>query len=204
VNGTAQLTKTISPSSASNQNVIWSSSNPTVATVSSTGLVTAKANGSATITVRTADGGKTATTTVSVNEALKAVDLDNANRGTGISQFNYVGSGWVHGVSSSDPYFNQTVSFSNVANNYLTLSFTGNRIEFYSSKASHHGIVAISIDNGPETNVDLYAATRQNFVMAYNSGILTQGNHVLKVRVTGTGNAAGNGKYAIVDYVKVF
>lgn len=204
VNGTAQLTKTISPASASDQNVTWLSSNPTVATVSSTGLVTAKANGSATITVRTADGGKTATTTVSVNGALTAVDLDNANRGTNTNQFNYVGSGWVHGVSSSDPYFNRTVSFSNIANNYLTLSFTGNRIEFFSSKASHHGIVAISIDNGPETNVDLYAPSRQNFVMAYNSGILSQGNHILKVRVTGTGNSAGTGNYAIVDYVKVF
>ncbi len=204
VNGATQLTKSISPSSASDQNVTWSSSNPAVATVSATGLVTAKANGTATITVRTVDGGKTATTSVSVNGASTSVDLDNANRGTGTNQFNFVGSGWVHGVSSSDPYFNQTVSFSNIANNYLTLSFTGNRIELYSAKASHHGIIAISIDNGPETSVDLYAASRQNFVMAYNSGIIAQGNHILKVRVTGSRNGAGTGNYAIIDYAKVF
>ena len=204
VNGTTQLTKTISPSSASDQNVTWSSSNPTVATVSITGLVTAKANGTATITVRTANGGKTATTSVSVSGASTSVDLDNSNLGTANNQFNYVGSGWVHGVSSSDPYFNQTVSFSNIANNYLTLSFTGNRIELYSAKAAHHGIIAISIDNGPETNVDLYAASRQNFVMVYNTGMIAQGNHILKVRVTGTRNAAGTGNYAIIDYAKVF
>jgi hypothetical protein len=198
------LTKTISPSSASDQNVTWTSSNPAVATVGSSGLVTAKAIGSATITVRTVDGGKTAATSVSVNSPATAVDFDNASRGTSSNQFDYVGSGWVHGVSSSDPYLNQTVSFSNASNNFVTLSFTGSRIEFYSAKASHHGVVAISIDNGPETNVDLYAASRQNFVMAYNSGVLSDGNHILKIRVMGSRNAASTGAYAIIDYVKVF
>ena len=204
VNGTGQLTKTISPSSASNQDVKWTSSNPAVATVSATGLVTAKASGTAVITVQTLDGAKTATAAVTVNAPSSAVDFDNANRGSGSNQFNFVGSGWVHGVSSSDPYLNQTVSFSNAANNYMTLTFNGNRIEFYSAKASHHGIVAVSIDNGPETNVDLYAASRQNFVMAYNSGTLSQGNHTLKIRVTGSKNPAATGAYAIIDYVKVF
>jgi uncharacterized protein YjdB len=204
VNGTAQLTKTISPSSASDQNVTWTSSNTVVATVSSNGLVTAKASGTATITVRTVDGEKTSVSSVTVTASASSVDFDNANRGIGSNQFNYVGSGWVHGVSSSDPYLNQTVSFSNLANSFMTLTFTGSRIEFYAAKASHHGIIAVSIDNGPETNIDLYAATRQNFVMAYNSGDLPAGNHTLKIRVTGSKNAAATGTYAIVDYVKVF
>jgi uncharacterized protein YjdB len=67
VGGTQQLTATVSPSTASNQNVTWSSSNTSVATVSNTGLVTAVAAGSATITVRTSDGGYTATCSVTVN-----------------------------------------------------------------------------------------------------------------------------------------
>lgn len=65
--GTVQLIPTIAPSNASNTAVTWTSSSTSVATVSSTGLVTAVANGSATITVKTTDGAKTATTAITVN-----------------------------------------------------------------------------------------------------------------------------------------
>ncbi len=63
---TAQLTATVKPDNAPNKNVTWSSSAPNVATVDSGGEVTAVAPGTATITVTTADGGKTATCTVTV------------------------------------------------------------------------------------------------------------------------------------------
>lgn len=63
---TSQLTATVAPANATNKNVTWSSSNTAVATVSSNGLVTAVAQGSATITVTTQDGNKTATCTVAV------------------------------------------------------------------------------------------------------------------------------------------
>ena len=66
VGGTQQLTATVSPSDASNKAVTWKSGNTSVATVSDTGLVTAKATGTATITVTTVDGGKTATSTITV------------------------------------------------------------------------------------------------------------------------------------------
>ena len=71
-----QLTATIDPPEALNQNVEWSTSNKNVATVSSTGLVTAVATGNATITVTTKEGGKTATCEVTVKQfQLEAVDL---------------------------------------------------------------------------------------------------------------------------------
>lgn len=60
LNGTRQLTVSASPSGASNS-VSWSSSNSSVATVSSTGLVTAVSEGTATITA-----------TSTVNSAVKA------------------------------------------------------------------------------------------------------------------------------------
>ncbi|WP_226943438.1 Ig-like domain-containing protein [Pseudoprevotella muciniphila] len=63
----ATLIAIFSPANATNKNVTWTSSNPSVATVSN-GVVTAVANGTTTITVRTADGSnKTATCAVTVN-----------------------------------------------------------------------------------------------------------------------------------------
>lgn len=67
VGSTSQLTATVSPSTATNKTVTWSSSNQAIATVSTNGLVTAKAAGTATITVETENGGYTATCEITVN-----------------------------------------------------------------------------------------------------------------------------------------
>ncbi len=68
INGlsTTQLTAVVSPSNADNKAVVWSSSDENIATVSTTGLVSAVTEGTATITVATQDGGYTATCTVTV------------------------------------------------------------------------------------------------------------------------------------------
>jgi hypothetical protein len=139
-------------------------------------------------------------------------DIDNSVRGTAVHQFNFSGSGWVHATNTADPYFNKTVSYSNQASNTVTLSFVGNQIRLFSAKASHHGIMAVSLDNGPEVSVDLYAAVRQNNVIVYSAGsfssvtgvTIPEGNHTLKIRVTGTKNASSTGTYAMVDYVTVY
>ena len=72
VGGTQQLTATVLPSNATNKTVSWTSSNTAVATVNSSGVVTGVAAGSATITVTTQDGNKTATSSIT---AAGAADL---------------------------------------------------------------------------------------------------------------------------------
>lgn len=67
---TVQLTATVAPENATNKAVAWTSSKEEVATVSDAGLVTAVAEGEATITVTTEDGAKTASCKITV-EALE-------------------------------------------------------------------------------------------------------------------------------------
>ena len=66
VGDTQQLTPTVLPPNATNKAVTYSTSADGVATVSPTGLITAVANGTADITVTTADGAKTAKCAVTV------------------------------------------------------------------------------------------------------------------------------------------
>ena len=66
---TYTLTATVAPADAANKAVTWTSSNSSVATVDSNGKVTAVSSGTATITVTTVDGGKTATCAVTVSHA---------------------------------------------------------------------------------------------------------------------------------------
>ena len=66
VGGSKRLSATITPSNATNKGVTWISDNTSVATVNSSGLITAKGEGTATVTVRTDDGGYTATCKITV------------------------------------------------------------------------------------------------------------------------------------------
>jgi uncharacterized protein YjdB len=70
VGGSETLVATVLPTNAKNKNVTWSSSDDAVVQVSQSGLVTAVAVGSATITVTTEDGDKEAICNVTVNEVV--------------------------------------------------------------------------------------------------------------------------------------
>jgi uncharacterized protein YjdB len=61
-----QLAAAVSPVNASNQEVIWSSSNPQVASVADDGFVTPLVSGKATITATASDGGLQASVTIKV------------------------------------------------------------------------------------------------------------------------------------------
>lgn len=87
VGGTFTIKPTIKPSKATVKLVSYKSSNAKVATVSSKGKVTAKAVGSATITVTTLDGSKKATCKVTVEPTkVTGITVSPANATLNIGQ----------------------------------------------------------------------------------------------------------------------
>ena len=86
IGNTGTLTASITPSNASNKNVNWTSSNPQVVSVDSNGVVTAKSEGTATITAKTVSGGKSATCKVTTKRvAVTGIKLNKSSWGVAIS-----------------------------------------------------------------------------------------------------------------------
>ena len=103
---TVQLSATVNPAAA-NQAVTWSSDNQSVATVNSSGLVTAKSVvGNANITATTVEGNKTASCAISVQEVsgttimiyMCGADLESGDPEQGSG---YLSSGY-QGLASMD------------------------------------------------------------------------------------------------------
>ncbi len=76
---TVSLTATINPSNTTqSKELTWTSSNTSVATVDSKGVVTAKSAGTTTITVKTSNG-KTATCKITVESPITKITLDKTS-----------------------------------------------------------------------------------------------------------------------------
>lgn len=80
-NATAKLTATVAPDNAADKDVTWSSSDTTVATVTSTGSVKAVKNGTAVITAKT-ENGLTAQCTVTVSTPISSFSIKPAKTKT--------------------------------------------------------------------------------------------------------------------------
>ncbi|MBR3134554.1 MAG: Ig-like domain-containing protein, partial [Clostridia bacterium] len=83
-----QLTATVLPDTASNKTVTWSSSNTSIVSVDKNGKVTAKKNGTATITVKTVNGKvkkcttKVTTSPTGINLNKTSITIDNGKSTT--------------------------------------------------------------------------------------------------------------------------
>lgn len=142
---TVTLTAIVSPSNANNQNVTWSSDDPSVATVSNSGVVSGVEEGNATITVTTADGNKTASCTVTVNRPSYRPVFKQIS-GEASSNVNYVGcyadidyDGWVDGVIYADMKFASSGKWNDDSNATFSYSAIGSTNTYYISKYKHNG-----------------------------------------------------------------
>jgi hypothetical protein len=89
--------------------------------------------------------------------------------------------------------------FSAVTGSTYSITFVGTSLRLYSALASHHGIGAVSLDGGPESDVDFYAATRQEQALVYSTPTLSSATHTVTMRVTGRHNAASTGFVVTAD-----
>lgn len=121
---TEWLTASVYPTNATNKNVTWSSSNTSVASVSSYGQVSAKSAGTATITCRAADGsGKYATCMVSVESATVYVSSITLNK-TSVS-LNVGGTSQLSASVYPTTATNRSVSWTSDDTSVATVSSNG-------------------------------------------------------------------------------
>lgn len=90
VGQTARLTYSVLPSNASTSSVTWTSTNTSVATVDSTGLVTAKGVGSTVIILKTIDGGYSVYCTIIVKRVATTVKFDVTELSLKVGGFYYI------------------------------------------------------------------------------------------------------------------
>jgi|GEM_PF-6127681 len=99
--------------------------------------------------------------------------------------------------------YNYDSHMSSTNNSYALLRFNGTRAVWYGMRDNASGKAAVSVDGGPETLVDLYvnvnAVNKFTSMALFDTGILSQGDHTLKVRVTNQKNASSGGYKVYVD-----
>ena len=161
------LKATVAPSSAANKNVTWSSSNSSVATVSSSGVVTAKKAGTATITCKAKDGsGVKATCKITVAKPVTKITLNNTKADL---------------VVGNQLTLKATVNPKDATNRKVTWTSSNTKIATVSSSgvvtAKGAGIVTITckaadgsgVKEACKITVTAYTPTEQFVVRLYNS-----------------------------------
>jgi uncharacterized protein YjdB len=131
---TSQLTETITPSDAYDKTVTWSSSMTSVATISSSGLVTAVANGITTITARTNDGGLTAVCEVRVAgynlHGIISSNLDlGSNKIVSVSELVQIAEGVTVTIGPGTVVYGNGKEVQNWGN-FIAIGGTSNKITF--------------------------------------------------------------------------
>ena len=139
VGNTVTIKGTVSPSNATDKTLIWSSSDTSVATVSSTGVVTGVKGGKCTISCKTS-GGQSAFCTVTVLQKVSGITLDRSSATLYTGQ-KYTLTATVVPSTATDKSVNWTSSNSKVATVTTDGVVTG-------VSAGSAVIIAVTVDGG--------------------------------------------------------
>ncbi len=114
--------------------------------------------------------------------------------------FVYTGS-WTH-----DPIGNAyggTFSYSNSKGNAVEITVSGSEIALIASKESNRGICEIFLDGISQGKVDLYSPSIERQLVIFAKSGLSEGEHKVKIVVTGEKNPHASGSYVDVDAIRV-
>lgn len=87
-----------------------------------------------------------------------------------------------------------TISHSSTIGATARYTFNGNRIEVYSAKDKHHGLLGYTINGGLEKSVNLNSTVREDGVKVIDE-LLPLGEHTITLRVID--------KTVLIDYLKI-
>jgi len=89
---------------------------------------------------------------------------------------------------------------SNAAGATASVTFSGTSVRWLGSRGRGMGIALVSVDNGPTREVDLFARpTDEVHTSVVTISDLTDGQHTLKIQVTGRQNSQAAGNVVVVD-----
>ncbi|MDR2146197.1 MAG: Ig-like domain-containing protein, partial [Tannerella sp.] len=181
VGNTLQLTATVQPTNATNKNVSWSSSNTSVATVNSNGLVTGVAAGNATITVTTEEGNKQATCSVTI---IPGISNDLCTNATNLSCGATV-SGTLAGATPSTIYGNYG-TFGDVFYQF-TAAYSGNHTITFTKTNSSDDIDVI-VYQGCSSTTEITSIADNNITETKTFNCTAGTNYRIRVVASGTIN----------------
>ncbi len=158
IDDTYQLTCTITPNNATYKTLSWTSSNPSVATVSSNGLVRPVSPGEVTITATTTDGTNlSASCQVTVVKRIKAITLNESSLTLTLPQTTQL-------VAFITPYdaTNQTLTWTSSNTSVATVDANG----FITSKAAGSTTIRANTTDGSNLSASCQVTVVKQYVTA--------------------------------------
>ena len=185
----ATLEATVLPETASNKNVIWSSSNADVATVDANGKVTAVGAGTATITVTTEDGGYTDTCTVTVTIPVTGVELDKEAIALKVGE-----EATLEATVLPETASNKNVTWSSDNEAVATVDANGKVTAVDEGTA----IITVTTEDGGYTATCIVLVTKDSktYVVGVDKSVVEQGE---EITITGTGPAEESIRVIVKD-----
>jgi hypothetical protein len=101
-------------------------------------------------------------------------------------------------------YFGGSRLYTNATDARHDFAFFGNRVVWLGRKGSGYGIVEVFLDGVSQGTVDCYQESTVYLTALWDSGVITNGVHFIRIRNTGTKNPSSTGTYVVVNAFDVY